>query len=409
MPPAFDASTMAPTPLRFSSALFLALLLSLTGAGAPAPASAQTPIQVSPSDSAAVLLETARGFQRNGEDEVARALLRHIVARYPGTVAAQDAGTLLRDTPEFPSGEVEGSGAVELQVWSTLYGAWLGLAIPGAFGADDSEPYGLGLLVGAPTGFLVGRTAANSSGLTLGQARAITFGGTWGTWQGFGWREVFDWGVEETCPADSSFCFEGEDDGEEALAAMVVGGLVGLGTGVALARGGVSSASATGANFGALWGTWFGAAFGELVDLEGDDQLAAALVGGNAGLVAAALGTPRLGWSRDRWRAVSIGGVLGGLAGLGIDLLVQPDDEKVAIGIPLATSVVGLGIGIGASRSLDASGASEGAPEAALFSMQEGTVRLGTPVPFPVVREVPGPRGPERKAGLGLTLFQARF
>jgi len=340
---------------------------------------------------------------------VARALLRHIVDRYPGTVAAQEAGALLQETRAVPPGEVEGSGAVELQVWSTLYGAWLGLAIPGAFGADDSEPYGLGLLLGAPTGFLVGRTAANSSGLTLGQARAITFGGTWGTWQGFGWREVFDWGVGEVCPADASSCFEREDDGEETLAAMVVGGLVGLGTGAALARGGVSSATATGANFGGLWGTWFGAALGELVDLEGDDQLAAALVGGNAGLVAAALGTPRLGWSRDRWRAVSIGGVLGGLAGLGIDLLAQPDDEKVAIGIPLATSVAGLGIGIVASRSLDTSTPSEGAPDAALFSMQEGTVRLGTPVPFPVVREVPGPWGPERKAGLGLTLFQARF
>ena len=46
--------------------------------------------------------------------------------------------------------------------------------------------------------------------------------------------------------------------------------------------------------------------------------------------------------SRNRTRLVSIAGVIGGLAGAGLDLIVQPDNEKVAIGIPLAGSIAGL-------------------------------------------------------------------
>jgi hypothetical protein len=57
--------------------------------------------------------------------------------------------------------------------------------------------------------------------------------------------------------------------------------------------------------------------------------------------------------SRSRARLVSIGGVLGGLAGAGIDLLVQPDSEKAAVGIPLLGSVVGLAIGIATTGDED--------------------------------------------------------
>lgn len=381
------------------------LLLALLTTGVPAPGGAQAGGTPTRADSAAVLLEAAQRFQAEEEVSVARALYRHIVGRFPGTPAAERAAALL----EGVSATGSGSGSVELQVWSTLYGLWLGVAVPGALGADGSEAYGAGLLVGGPAGFLAGRLAARNRGYTLGQVRAITLGGSWGTWQGFGWREVLDLGVEEICPPEASGCFDGEDSAEEAFAGMVIGGLAGLATGIVVAEGGVSSAAATGANFGSLWGSWFGTAAGVLVDLEDDDLLAAALVGGNAGLLAGGLGTAGLGWSRDRWRLVSVAGLLGGLGGLGIDLLAQPDDEKVAVAIPLATSLVGLGIGIASSRGMGRSDEVDGPAAGALLGLGEGGLRLDAPVPYPTLRPVDGPRGTRWEPALGVTLFRAVF
>lgn len=384
---------------RLLPAVSLAVCLLL-----PTPVRGQARAGVSPTDSAAVLIEAARSFEGREEWNVAEALYRHILRRFPDTPAALSA----RERLDLMDRSAPGTGSVELQVWGTLYGLWLGVAVPGAFGADDSEPYGLGLLLGGPAGFLSGRAAARSADYSLGQVRAITLGGTWGTWQGYGWREVLDLGVTEVCPPMEDFCYAEEDTGEETFAAMVLGGLAGLTTGAIIARNPVSSATATGANFGSLWGSWFGTAAGVLADLEDDDLLAAALVGGNAGLVGAALATPKLGWSRDRWRLVSVAGVLGGLGGLGIDLLAQPDDDKVLVAIPLAASLVGLGIGIAASRGLqDRSGAEP--LDGALLSLRNGSVALDPPVPFPTLRPVDGPRGTEWRTALGVTLFRATF
>lgn len=390
--------------LRPTPALATLLLLAVLFLGGPVPVRAQAPTAA---DSAAVLLEAARSFEDQEEARVAEALYRHILARFPGTPAAAAARERLAG-PAMGAGE--GSGAVELQVWSTLYGAWLGVAVPGAFGADGAEPYGAGLLVGAPLGFVTGRWAALSRGYTLGQARAITLGGTWGTWQGWGWREVLDLGVETVCPpGGDGFCYEDEGDSEEVFAAMVLGGLAGITTGALLAREPVASATAAGANYGSLWGSWFGVAAGVLADQEDDGLLAMALLGGNAGLVSGALLTPRWGWSRNRWRVVSAGGLLGGLAGLGMDLLVQPDDEKVVVAIPLAGSLVGLGIGRAMSRDMDGPAEGDGGEVGSLLHLGRDGAILGIPVPRPRLRPVYGPGRTELRAEWGITLLSARF
>jgi hypothetical protein len=141
--------------------------------------------QVTAADSAAVLLDAARDFEAQGRRDVADALYRLIVERYPGSAAAADARVRLA---ALPAAEADGSGRVELRIWMTLYGAWLGAAVPAAFGADSPEPYGAGLLLGGPAGFFAGRALDERLDLSAGQVRAITLGGTWGTWQGFGWR-----------------------------------------------------------------------------------------------------------------------------------------------------------------------------------------------------------------------------
>ncbi len=362
--------------------------------------------QVTRADTAAVLLRAAEVFQGEGRWEVAEALFQHIGERFPDTSAGARALEALRRPA---AGRVSRSSQVELQVWSTLYGAWLGIAVPGAFGADDPGPYGAGLLVGGPAGFLAGRALARSRALSEGQVRAITFGGTWGTWQGFGMAELLDWGEKEVCDLD--FCYVDDSNGEEVLKAMVLGGLAGIGTGVFLARKPISSGVATTANFGALWGTWFGVAGGILAGLEGDDLLAATLLAGNGGLVSSALMAPTWNLTRERARLISIAGVIGALGGVGLDLIVQPDDEKVAMALPLLGSVAGLGLGAvwTADPPSPSRAQAEAGPGAPLLSLEGNRWRLDPPGPFPTVALRDGPRGPVAEPALGLTLFRARF
>jgi hypothetical protein len=383
------------------SSLVLALLLASAVAGSD-PASAQ----ISPADSAAVLLDAARDFEAEGRREVAEALYRLILERYASSRSASDARTALLALP--PAAEAQGSGSVELRVWMTLYGAWLGAAVPAAFGADSPEPYGVGLLLGGPVGFLGGRALAGRLDLTEGQARAITLGGTWGTWQGFGWREVLDLGVAQDC--SFGFCFDLESGTEEAFGAMIVGGLAGIGVGTILSTRDITPGTASVVNFASLWGSWFGVAGGALFDLEDDDLLAATLVGGDVALLASALLAPGWNVSRSRARLVSIAGVLGGLGGLGVDLLTRPDDDKVALGIPLAGSILGLGIGIAATRGGGATQEALGdGPDGALLGLQAGRFAFGTPVPSPTL--VPAFRGGrvEWHPAVRLELVRARF
>ena len=368
--------------------------------------------QVSAADSAAVLLETAREFEARERWDIAEPLYRLILERYGATPAAELARARLAAPPDEV---VYGSGRVEMQVWMALYGAWLGVGVPGAFGADQAEAYGAGLLVGGPAGFLGGRALANALDLTEGQARAITLGGTWGTWQGWGWREVFEIGTTESCQPDpfgsGELCYEAEDRSEEQLAAMVLGGLAGIGVGALFSGRDITPGTGTAANFAALWGSWLGFAGGYLGDLEDDGLLASTLIAGDAALFAAAVLAPRWNVSRSRARLVSIAGVLGGIAGGGLDLLLQPDDEKVAVAIPLAGSLLGLGIGIAATRGDGGSrfGSLHGAPGDAILALSDGRLGLGTPLPTPTLLPAYGPDGTRWKPALRLQVFHATF
>lgn len=377
----------------------------------------QVSSQIARTDSAAVLLRAGADFEARGRSDVAEALYRFVIERFPDSPAAERARERLQVAREEGTA---GEGSVELEVWSTLYGLWLGVAIPGAFGADSPEPYGAGLLVGGPAGFLAGRAISRSRELTEGQARAITLGGTWGSWQGFGWVKVLDIGTGLVCPdpigGGGLSCYDSGDDTEEVFAGMIVGGLTGMATGALISRRTISPGTATSANFGALWGTWFGFAAAYMADAEDDGLLAASLIGGDAGLFSAALLAPRWDVSRSRARLVSLYGVVGGLAGLGLDLLFQPDGDKVVVGVPLAGSVVGLGVGVYHTRDYDRSriglpsgSGGEGAFSDALVRVEGGGWSVGAPLPYPVTVERIGPEGPRRTAALGVTLLRARF
>ncbi|MGD8322324.1 MAG: hypothetical protein PVJ02_17870 [Gemmatimonadota bacterium] len=402
------------------SVLALVLGLMLLGGTLPRSASAQT----SPSDSAAVLLDAATHFEAQGQTAVADALYRLIVGRFPETDAARRARLRLADMTTVARNGEPGAGRVELVVWTTTYGLWLGVAVPGALGAEDPEPYGVGLLLGGPAGYLTGKMLAHARPLTEGQARAITLGGTWGTWQGLGWVKVLDLGAHHTdcftyptVPDGSTTatdCYESVDDTRATFTGMVVGGVAGIAAGTVLSRRDITAGVATTVNFGALWGTWFGFAAGYLAGQEDDGLLATTLLGGDAGLLGTALLAPGWNPSRSRARIVSIYGVIGGLSGLGLDLVLQPDDDKVAVGLPLAGSLLGLALGAGTTRSYDAPGGARrgeggGLPSGALISVRDGSWTVDPPVPYPVMVERPGPSGMERRPALGVTLLSARL
>jgi hypothetical protein len=371
-------------------------------------ASGDASAQLSAADSAAVLLDAARDFESEGRRDVAEALYRLILERYPASAQASVARTQLAALPQDDAGD---SGSVELRVWMTLYGAWLGAAVPASFGADSPEPYGIGLLVGGPAGFFAGRLLDRRLALSAGQARAITLGGTWGTWQGFGWQEVLDLGVAQECAFDS--CYDAEDTMEETFGAMVLGGLAGIGVGALVAGADWTPGTASTVNFASIWGSWFGFAGAKVFDFDGagdDDLLAATLVGGNVGLVTSALLAPGWNVSRSRARLVSTAGVLGAVAGLGIDLLVKPDDDDVAFGIPLAGSILGLGVGIVATRNGGATDeAFETAPDGALVRVRDGRLALGIPAAMPTLVPRDGRHRTTWHPAVRVELFRADF
>lgn len=382
-------------------ALTLAALMSSAFPGA---ASAQAPTAA---DSAAVLLQTAREFEASDRGEVAEALYQYIAEHFGSTVAAARAREALeRWRAERP----DRSGRVELQVWGTLYGVWLGLAVPTAFGADDAEAYGAGILLGAPAGFLAARAMTRARDLSEGQTRAITWGGTWGTFQGLGWSEVLDLGEDVFCVED--VCYEGGDETEERFASMVAGGLVGVVVGGLLSRREIEPGVATGAHYGSLVGTWLGLSGALVAGLDEDDDVwASTLILGNAGLVGGAWVADRFGWSRNRVRLVGLGTLLGGLAGVGLDLLIQPDDDEAIFGIPLATSVAGLVAGVHLTRDYDGRPGSAGGDVEALLGFTGGEGwSAGVPVPVPTLLRVPDGTGRDRlRPGLRFTLFTGRF
>jgi len=367
--------------------LALAALCVALPAGVPARAAAQE----TRADTAAVLLRVAEQFQAEGRTALAAALLQAILERYGETPAAEAARRIAAERSAAIR-EVTGSGRSELLIWGTLYGLWLGAALPAAVGTAEPEAYGAGLLLGGPAGFLAARAYAGR-GLTEGQARAITFGGTWGTWQGFGWREVLDIG----------------NSSEAAFSAALLGGAVGLGVGAALAQDrSITAGTATAVSFGALWGMWYGLVAAILVDVEDDDDqlLTAALVGGNLGLVATALTAPGWNLSRQRARLINVAGVAGLAAGYGLLLLIQPENDRIAVLVPAFSSAAGLFAGAAWTRNHDRNAGPDGGGGEALLEWRDGRWAAGELRPVPTVLEGAGGR---RVPGVRLDLLSLRF
>ena len=365
--------------------------------------------QVTQADSAAVLLGVARSLRAEGRTTLANSLLTLIIDRYASTPAAAEAQQLregLRNVQD------EQSGRTELLVWSTSYGLMLGALTPVAFESDSQEAVGFGLLVGGPLGYAAGRAMLGASDVSEGQARAISFGSFWGAWQGFGWASVLDIGEREVCDQFNG-CFRSDPSGETMLRSAIVGSILGIGTGLYLARKDIPAGTATTVNFGALWGTWYGSALYFLLDGEGSDEdngLAMTLMGGNVGLAAMAVMAPKWQMSRGRARLISISGVAGLLGGLGI-LMITGADGQGSILVPLAGSTLGLAMGVGWTRNYEERMRTRGGDSEASSALhwQNGKLQLALPELTLQSLETRRAGKPAYQPAVRIPLFSAKF
>jgi hypothetical protein len=359
-------------------------------------------------DSAAVLLNAAEQLRLRGETAAARALLELIARQYAGTPAAMEVEgmrLLLRRTPE-----AERSGRTELLVFGTSYGAWLGIAVPLALDSESAEAYGLGLLLGAPLGFIAAKRYADAKMPTEGQTRALTFGGSWGTFMGFALAEVLDLGGDTAvfCPDPGGPCFE-EDNGGDAqtyVAAAVAGGLLGIATGALLARKPITAGTAAAVTLGGMWGTWFGFGIAFLADQEDDGLLTGAMIGGNAALAGLGMVAPRWQMSESRARLISVAGLAGGLAGAGLLLITQPGGDRAPLLFPLMGSAAGLTFGALWTRERDTAGDADTGDRGALINRSGG--RWAVAVPDAGLRLQRAQDGHARAAAY-VPLLRARF
>jgi hypothetical protein len=351
--------------------------------------------QATRADSAAMLLDTAHRLDAQGSRAAASALLEEILRRFGDTPAA---ATVRSERAARPQ-EADRSGRLELVAWGTIYGAFLGLAVPAALGADNASAYGAGLLIGPAAGFYLSSVYARNARPTLGRARALTFGFRWGSEQGLLWYAALTSGASA----------------QAVWGTMILGGAGGVTAAALYTRDrSVSPGLVTAVSHGSNWGTWFGLMAIGTFQVASSDAFKLVLAAGDAGLLAAILTTPPDISSGRVW-ATTAAGIAGAAAGLGIDLLIQSNDVGTNFAIPAVTSAIGLAFGARYGKRSEAAGgraALDPAPgrASALVEVGEGGTQVGFPALTPTL--VPaGERGPRRlyRPALAVPLFHATF
>jgi hypothetical protein len=377
---------------------------------APKPVAAQE----TRADTAAVLVAAARRLAASGERDIAANLLRYIIRWYGDTPIAQDAA---RELAAADRARAAGGGRIGFVVTNTLFGAWLGLAVPLAFEADDPTPYGVGLIAGPGLGLLGSLMYTSAYPITSGQTAAYRWSLIWLSWQAYVLQELTGIGADEYCYDDGAggvYCYD-EISAGARFGALVAGGAAGIGAGLALTRLHLPPGDVALVQDASAWGTAFGAAFSVLLSPDGnpsDDAVFTWMAAAGNGALAGAIPIARA-WqpSVGRVRLITICGVAGGLVGLGLDLIGEVDDEKAAIAIPTLGAAAGLATGVvlTAGRNTSAAGAPAPMDGGALLQLGRDA-GIGVPLPEPRVLPALAPDGRlGRQPAMGFRIVEFRY
>jgi len=376
--------------------------------------SATAVAQATRADTAAVLVQAARRLAAEGERDVAANLLRYIIRWYGDTPIAQQAA---RELTAADRARLAGSGRTSFIVSNTLFGAWLGVAVPLAFGAEDPAPFGAGLIAGPAVGLLGSIFYTKSYPITSGQSAAYRWSFLWLSWQGFLLRELTGIGDTEECydpGTGQRECYSYTPD-EAPFAALVAGGAAGIGAGLALTRLNLPAGDVALVQDASAWGTGFGAALSVLLSSDGDPSdntvfgwMAAT---GNAALLGAIPLARAWRPTVGQIRLITLSGIAGGLVGVGIDLLADVDDDKALVLIPTLGSAVGIGVGAALTvRRSVPSAASSAVPETGALIQLGREAGLGLPLPEARVLPALKPDGTiGRRPAVGFRLAEVRF
>jgi hypothetical protein len=261
-------------------------------------------------------------------------ILMDLQSQFPGTAAARwadDFLPLIRHiriagnvlTRDLSAGK--GDGANDLRLFGGYYGLWLGFALPLSLDADSPEPYGLGLITGGPAGYFLANHIAKTHRISEGTATMISLGGNLGTWQGLGWAGVQDAGAQNV------------------VGTGVVCGLAGIGAAALLtSRIDFDEGHAALTESAMSWGAWFGLVAAGMANDDDDAILRKTLIG-SAGLVGVTgIMARNVVMTEKQVRIINFKGIVGSVMGLGLNLLIQPDDGEVGWAIIGAGGVAGL-------------------------------------------------------------------
>jgi len=293
--------------------------------------------ELPPEQQAASVLKFGRRLVAQKDVQLALPVLEKLAQYYPGTIAAQQAQALRDSLMTLPPMQ-DRSGRVGVVVFSTLYGTWLGVALPVIAEADDPKAFVASMMAGSTIGLVASLNATKNHPISDGRASLINFGGWFGTWQGIAWSNAF-----------------GAEGGRNVVTGAVIGGLAGIGASVALtANKNIRPGYATLINFGGIWGTWFALCAAEITEVRAEEtEYGFIAAGGDIGILATAIAAKNTLMSRGRARLINIAGVVGTVFGLGAAVLIEVDEAQTAFAMMGAGSLTGLLIGSAATKNYD--------------------------------------------------------
>lgn len=428
----------------------LLVFLLLCGAGAPAAAGAESasagppaafPVaqlsreeqslpssgEMTPEQAARTLLDVAASLEQRGELAAARLLLREIVERYDGTVAAAEALerlSALEGRPDFVPGEMppaepparpdslapggawstgravsappvalpaagaapgsaaaaawdgrlDQSGRIPVIAYSTLMCGWAALSIPIYADAEGGAGYGLALLLGPPAGLVTSMYLTRDRQVTAAQSDVVVMAGNLGIWHALALGGIHEW------------------EGTDVAGAAGLGGLLGTGVGALLvAPGRTRETSAALAGLAVPVGSWLGLVGAELFGggdgASGDARLGSMLVTGDVALAGSILVAPRLSLSRGRAGLIGMGGALGALTGAAMSLIFDVSGDRSGWSLMGAGTLGGLAGALALTADYDAEHGFSDPPRA-------GRIAADAAAPGHAV-------APERSAGSG--------